>query len=240
MTQNKRLARIVGGLFITGTVAGILSAALTAPILSGQDYLTKIAADETPMLIGTLLVLLMGFSLAMVPVVLYPVLRRYSEVLALGAVVFRGALEAIAYVAVVLTWLGLVTVGREFADAGAAATPSLQLTGVFLLGMQDWSSHIVSIVFGIGALMIYGIFFTSRLVPRWLSVWGLIGAVLYLAVALLAVVGVSGLAPLMAPLAVQEMVLAVWLILKGFDAAVMTSSTQADRGAASAPAIGPA
>jgi hypothetical protein len=228
MTQNKRLARIVGGLFITGTIAGILSKVLTAPILDDQAYLSKISADETPMLVGTLLVMLMGLSLAMIPVVLYPILRRYSEALALGAVVFRGALEAMAYIVFVLSWLGLVTVGRELADAGAAAAPSLQRTGVLLLGMQDWTAPIVSIVFGFGALMIYWIFFISRLVPRWLSVWGLIGAVLYVAFGLLTMVGLEGFAPLMTPLAVQEMVLAVWLIAKGFNPSVGTSSPRPD------------
>jgi hypothetical protein len=235
MTQEKRLARLVGGLFITGTIAGVASRVLTAPILGDQAYLSEISSNEAPMLVGALLVLLMAFALAMVPVVLYPILRRHSEVLALGAVVFRGALEAVAYVVFVLTWLGMVTVGRELAEAGVAAIPGLQRTGVLLLAMQDWSSHMVSIVFGIGALMIYWVFFVSRLVPRWLSVWGLTGAVLYLTVALLAVLGVADLAPLMAPLAVQEMVMAVWLILKGFDSAVMTSSSHPDRSALSRP-----
>lgn len=229
MTQDKRLARIVGGLFITGTIAGIASKVLTAPLLGDPAYLSRISANETPMLVAALLVLLMGFALAMVPVVLYPILRRHSEVLALGAVVFRGALEAMAYVVVVLIWLGMVLVGRELAEAGVAATSSLQRTGVILLGLQDWSSPIVSIVFSIGALMIYWVFFVSRLVPRWLSVWGLAGAALYLAVAVLTFVGVAGLAPLMAPLAVQEMVMAVWLILKGFDSAAMISSSHPDR-----------
>jgi hypothetical protein len=222
-------ARIVGGLFITGTVAGALSAVISAPILNDQRYLSNISANEAPMLFATILVLIMGFSLAMIPVVLYPILRRYSEVLALGAVLFRGALEAIAYVVVVLTWLGLVTVGRELADAGAASAANLQDIGVLLLGMQEWSTHIVSIVFGMGALMIYWVFFISRLVPRWLSVWGLVGAVVYVGQTVLAVAGVEGLAPLMAPLAVQEMVLAVWLITKGFDSSAIASQSPEER-----------
>lgn len=222
-------ARIVGGLFIVGTIAGIGSKVITDPVLNDQGYLNAISANETPMLVGTLLVLVMGFSLAMIPVVLYPVLRQYSEVLALGAVLFRGALEAIAYVVVVLTWLGLVTVGRELADAGAAPAANLHDIGVLLLGMQAWSTHIVSIVFGLGALMIYWVFFISKLVPAWLSVWGLIGAAVYVGQAVLAVAGVEGLAPLMALLGIQEMVLAVWLITKGFDSSAIASQPPQNR-----------
>jgi hypothetical protein len=63
--------------------------------------------------------------------------------------------------------------------------------------------------------MIYWLFYVSKLIPRWLSVWGLAGAVLYLIVPLLAMFGLDQFGPLMAPLALQEMVLAVWLIVNG-------------------------
>ncbi len=230
-----KAARIVGWLFITGTIAGIGSRVISDPVFADEGFLSRISANETPILVGTLLVLVMGFSLAMIPVVLYPILRQHSEVLALGAVLFRGALEAIAYVVVVLTWLGLVTVGRELADAGAAQEANLHGIGVLLLGMQAWSAHIVSIVFGLGALMIYWVFFIAKLVPRWLSVWGLIGAVVYVGQAVLAVAGVEGLAPLMALLGVQEMVLAVWLITKGFNSSAIASRSSKDRHLTPAP-----
>ena len=65
--------------------------------------------------------------------------------------------------------------------------------------------------------MFYSLFYQSRLIPRWLSVWGLVGAVLYLASPLLDMFG-HGFGLLMPPLAVAEIVLAVWLIAKGLNA----------------------
>ena len=76
------------------------------------------------------------------------------------------------------------------------------------------ATWLTSIVFSLGALMFYYLFYRSRLIPRWLSVWGLAGAALYLAVPLLDMFG-HGFGVLMAPLAVAEIVLAVWLIVKG-------------------------
>ncbi len=90
-----KVARTVGILFIIGTVAGILSAVVTAPILDSPDYLIKIAASENQIVLGTIFVLIMGFALAMLPVILFPIFKKYNEALALGAVVFRGALEAV-------------------------------------------------------------------------------------------------------------------------------------------------
>ncbi|MFO7546901.1 MAG: DUF4386 domain-containing protein [Trueperaceae bacterium] len=216
MTETKKLARTVGTLYIVGTAAGILSAVFAGPNLN-QGGLNELLENEGPLVVGSLLVLLMGFSLAMIPVVLFPLLRKVSEILALGAVLFRGALEAVAYVAVAFTWLGLVTIGRASAGAGVEQTASLLSMRTVLLGAEEWTTLVLAIVFCLGALMIYWAFFVSRLVPRWLSAWGLVGAVLYLSVPFLGLVGLDGFGALMAPLAVQEMVLAVWLIVKGFD-----------------------
>jgi hypothetical protein len=148
----------------------------------------------------------MAFSLALIPAVLFPTFRKYNEVLATGAVLFRGALEAFAYIAIALIWLSLVILSREYADAAGA---DFQVLGAVLQGAEDWSTHILAIVFSLGALMIYWLFFTSRLIPRWLSVWGLAGGVLYLSAPLLAMFGLEQFGALMVPLAVQEMILAL-------------------------------
>jgi len=223
--KPKQLARIVGALYIVGTVAGVLSAVVSGPALSQLGEGTTLAR-EAPMIVGALLVLLMGFSLAMIPVVLFPVVRRVNEIVALGAVLFRGALEAVAYVAVALLWLGFVTIGRVSAGAGAAgAAGGFDLRGwqALLLGAQEWTTLFLAIVFCLGAFMIYGLFYASRLVPRWLSAWGLVGGVLYLSVPFLGLAGWDGFGALMAPLAVQEMVLAAWLILRGFDGSALAA-----------------
>ena len=99
----------------------------------------------------------------------------------------------------------------------------MQTFGTFLLGADHWLANMVSIVFSLGALMIYYIFYQSKLIPRWLSGWGLIGAVLYLAVPLASMFGFE-LGFLMLPLALQEMVLAVWLIVKGFNPSALDSA----------------
>jgi hypothetical protein len=222
MNTNRRAAGIVGILFITGTVAGILSAVFTGPILGDPAYLMKVAANQNQIIMGALMVLIMGFALAMVPVVLFPFFKQYNEALALGAVVFRGALEAFTYIAIAVSWLLLVTVSQGYLDAGAPDASSFQTLGALLLAAADWTTQILGIVFSLGALMIYHLFHQSRLIPRWLSIWGLIGASVYLVVPLFKMFGIT-LDVLMAPLALQEMVLAIWLIVKGFTQSEISS-----------------
>jgi hypothetical protein len=224
---HRMTAVIVGVLFIIGTVSGVLSAVVTLPTLEAADYLSEIAANPNRMIMGSLLVLIMAIPLAMVPVVMFPLFREHNEVLALGAVVFRGALEAVCYMGLVIVWLLLVVLGREYAAAGAPDGSYFQTFGVLLLAAGHWTEYLLAIVFSIGALMIYSLFYTSRLLPRWLSIWGFVGGLMYLAVPLVNIFEpqlpslsvASGAGLLMVPLAVQEMFFALWLIVKGFSPA---------------------
>jgi len=228
MNTNRKIAIIVGVLYIIGTVAGILSFVFAGSILDDPDYLVEVSANENQIIIGALLVLIMGFALAMVPAMLFPIFKKQNEPLALGAVIFRGVLEAVAYIATVIVWLLLLTLSREYVKAEAPDASYFQTTGTLLLEAVDWIEALLAIVFSIGALMIYYLFYQSTLIPRWLSVWGLIGGILYLSVPLLGMFG-SELGILMAPLALQEMVLALWLIVKGFNpSAIAPESAKVD------------
>jgi Domain of unknown function (DUF4386) len=222
---NRKTAVSVGILFIIGTASGILSGVVTAPIMAGSTYPLNVSASETQWIIGTLLILLMGFPLAMVPVMLYPIFKKHNEVLAFGAVLFRGVLEAVGYMVMVISMFLLLTVSEIYGKTGAADASIFQTLGSMLTASGDWTAMIQSLVFSIGGLMIYALFYQTRLVPRWLSGWGFIGAVLYFFANFVSMFGSQHIAPsidsgvglLMIPLAIQEMVFAVWLIVKGFN-----------------------
>ena len=225
MNTYRRTSIIVGVLFIIGTVAGISSGVVTGPILDGSDYLTAVAANESSMVLGALLILVMGFPLAMIPVMMFPIFRKYNEPLALGAVVFRGMLEAVTYIVLATCWLLLIPVGQGFVSAGAAEAATFQVLGTLITQTGYWTEHILALVFTIGALMLYWLFFKTRLIPRWLALWGFFGAILYFAAPVLNMfdpqhpalsLGVQW-GNLMAPLAIQEMVFALWMIIKGFN-----------------------
>jgi len=231
---HRKSAITVGVLFIIGTAAGVLSGILTEPILGDPDYLIKIAANEKQVVIGSILVLVMGFAVAMIPVVMYPILKKYNEVLALGSVLFRGALEGVAYMALVVSMLLLLTLSQEYVKAGAPDPSYFQTLGTLLQAAGVGIEQLLAIVFCLGALMLYYLFYISRLIPRWLAVWGLVGAALYLAAPLISMVGsqhwavslTSPLAILIAPLAIQEMVFAVWVIVKGFNSPAIVAPSE--------------
>jgi hypothetical protein len=216
---DRRAAVWIGVLYIIGTVGLALSAVVTDGVLSGSDYLAKIAAQPNQLAVGALLVLLAGFSLALVPVVFWPVGKRYNETLAIGYVVFRGGQELVMYIATALGWLLLTALSTQ-PDAAA------QAGFVRTIETVAWG-QLLAIPFVVGALMFYVLLYQSQLVPRWLSAWGLLGAGLYIVAPLASLFGHS-LDILMAPLAVQEMVMAVWLIAKGFSTSAIAAEPAGD------------
>ncbi|MBN2048278.1 MAG: DUF4386 domain-containing protein [Anaerolineaceae bacterium] len=218
-------AVIVGLLFIIGTVGGILSGLVTGPILGAPDILAEAAGNQSQMTLGSLLILVMGFPLAMIPAVLYPIFKQQNQILALGALVFRGVLEAVTYMVMAACWLLLVSVGQAYVNAGAADMGTYQVIGSLLTKTVYFTEHLLALVFTIGAMMLYWLFIRARLVPGWLAWWGFIGAVLYFAAPILNLFDTARLplslgvkwGYLMIPLAIQEMVFALWMIIKGFN-----------------------
>jgi len=221
MDTNRKTAVIVGILYIIGTVAGILSVAFTSRIFNASDYLARVSANTNQITIGAFFVLIMGFALAMIPVMMFPILKKQNEALALGYLIFRGALETVTYILCAINWLLLISLSLAYGKAGIAGSISFQPISALLLAAADRSTLMTVFVFGLGALIFYSLLFKSNLIPRWISIWGLIAIGLHLITGLLIAFGLTSISSQLVvlmdlPIAIQEMVMAVWLIAKGF------------------------
>lgn len=124
----------------------------------------------------------------------------------------------------VINLLSLVTLSQAFVLAGAPADSYFQTLGLMLqkagaITVGITAYPIGHFAFGLGALMYYYVFYQSRLVPRWLSAWGLIAIVSMICAVVLDMFGVYSTIALGLNMLIfaQEMVLAIWLILKGFN-----------------------
>jgi hypothetical protein len=214
--SDLRAARLTGVLFIIATVANLIGAAVR-PGLTGTDYLGRLAADPDRVAAGSLLLLVAAFACAGIAVAMYPVLKRTDTGLALGSVVFR-TLEAVMYAVAVVSLLSLSTLGQASVSAGADQS-ALGAIGGLLLGLREHAALVGVFAFCLGAFLYYAAFFRSRLIPRWLSGWGIVAIGLLAAACVLALFAyrpVTDYVPMALPIFFQEMVLAVWLIAKGF------------------------
>ena len=224
MNSTRKNAVITGVIFIIATVAVFVADALT-PVLTGTDYLTRFSAHPNQVAAGALVYLVSFFASGSIAIAMYPVMKGSNAGLALGSVVFR-ALEAVFYIVGVVSLLSLLTLGQQFTTAGAADRTSLQAIGNLLVSVRDHAALVAVFAFCLGAFMYYYLFFQSRLIPRWLSGFGIVAIILMMAACVLSLFSgnlITSYITLAAPIGVQEMVLAVWLIVKGFNQTAIAS-----------------
>ena len=220
MNKDRKLTAIAGVLYVLGTVFGVLSMVTTSSLREGGNLLEAVYQNPNQVISGSMFILLMGLALSLMAIVLYPVLSKQNSLFALGYVVFRGGLEMVMYIASTISWLFLLPLSSyALESAGQMDAGVLTLADVLFNSVEF--STIMTIVFIFGALMFYATLYQGRLVPRWLSLWGLIGSVPFLIAFLLQMYGIvtdtdTNFTMMIMPLAIQEMVLALWMIVKGF------------------------
>jgi len=237
MKSYRGNAIAVGVLFIACSAASILSAVPLGSTLDDPDYLSKLAVSDNAVVTTALIEFVWAATGAGIAIGLYPILRLFNPALALGSVAAR-VVENVFVLIGTLSLLVLLTVSQQSLAPGSAAPSSFQATGDALLAVRDWVHGFVALLaFGIGVLMYYYVFYRSRLVPRWLSGWGLAGAALMLVATVYSGFtqdfGFTTVTTVLSiPIGLQEMVLAVWLIAKGFSAPALASVAATEERAA--------
>jgi hypothetical protein len=227
MNTHRRTAIIVGVLFIVALVPFLIGQALYEPILGSPDYLEHAYQNRVRVMIGILLEFVSALAVVLIPVLLFPILRIHNVVLALGYASFR-LFEAVLLGVAQVYKLSLVTLSQEYVDGGGVDASYFQIIGDSIQSVIYWVDHagtIYLVVFVIGALMLNSALYRSRLIPRWLSVWGIIAALAVLVASLLAAFDIALLLAglLVIPIGLQEQVMALWLIFKGFSPTALAS-----------------
>jgi hypothetical protein len=219
---HRKTAISVGVLFIIATGFLFVGGAVYSPILSSPDYLELAYPNRITVIVGILLEFAIVPAIVLIPVVFFPVLRRHNEVLALGYVAFR-LFEAVLLSVAMINKLALINVSQDYLNRGGTDTAYFQYIGSAIQSENYWGyagGLIYNVVFIIGALILYAALYQSKLVPRLIPVLGFVAAAALLGGSLLATF--TDISPattilLVTPIAAQEMILAVWLIVKGFN-----------------------
>lgn len=218
MNSTRKAATIVGALFLIAMVASLVGGLWLESLTGEPDYLTTLSANGAQVATGVLLELINGLCVVGIAVVVFPVIRK-RQVLAIGYVAVR-VLEAAFLFAAVIGPLALVTLSKELQSAGAPAAAAYQAAGTSLVAVRAHiTGLLVPVTYGLSALLFYIVLYNTKLLPRFISIWGLIGVVLMLAWNLLELFGISvsfGLV-LALPIMLNEVFLGIWLIAKGFE-----------------------
>lgn len=213
--------KITGVFFIAATTAAIIGAQLYSPVLQQTDILNAAAKAPRQIALGGLFDLILAFSATGTGIMLYPHLKQYSEIWGLGYTLFR-ILEVVFILLGVISMLSLAKLGQESVGLSGAELFAVEATANLLKTTYSWAFILgPHFMLGINTFIYSSIFYQTRLLPARLSALGMLGAVLIFIAAILELLGFiphfsTPLLFLALPVAVYEMILAVWLIVKGF------------------------
>jgi hypothetical protein len=225
MTSNRRTALAVGVLFILTFVTSIAGVMAYGPVLSDPNYITGAGAD-TRVFLGAFLELMLILTNIGCAVVLFPLLKRQGEGLALSYVAAR-IVECTFILVGILSLLAIVTLRQT---ATAADAGSLLTIGKTLHVIHDWTFLLgPGFTDGIGTGLILGyLLYRSGLVSRRMALFGIVGGPLLAASGILVLMGVipqgsSVQGILTIPEIVWELFLGLWLTFKGFKSAPVSA-----------------
>lgn len=219
ITGDRRTALFSGILIILGIIAGVLS---VVPAVESPNYLTEVSENQNQVLRGALFQFILAPIYLAFAFLLYPVIKKYNEGLAIGFVGFRVIAQVFQIIGALFLPVFIV-LSQEYVNAGTTDLAYIQTFGELLRSGRDLVNHVgVMLSTGLGNILLYYIFYKTKLIPRWLSLFGFVGNILGILASLLiffSIISVisQGFILLSIPLVLQEVVLALWLISKGFN-----------------------
>jgi hypothetical protein len=228
LSSHRKIALVTGVFFIFTIIpAPIAAFILYAPVLNDPDYIVGGGAD-TIVKLGAFLEVIIAIAIIGTAVTLFPIVKRQNEGFALGYVAARVFESAIIIIIVVgiISVLSVVTLRQEAPGADAG---SLLAVGESLVAVHDWTFLIgPGLVPGVNGILLGYLMYASRLVPRPLALLGLVGGPLLFASGSAILLGVieagsvwQGISTL--PVAAFEVLLSIWLIVRGFNPSVAAS-----------------
>ena len=216
----RKTATTIGVIYLLGMVVGIGGNIVIQSIVGASDPLASVGANSMLVAIGTMLWLLAVAGDAAHGILMFPVLKRFSERIAFG---YFGAriMDAIFVGIMALLILFQIPLANEYLKGGASET--LQALSAVFTQAQLYAYHFGMLTVGVAGLMLCYLFFKTRLVPRFLGVWGLVGYAVILGGSVLEVLGFNLNSIHTIPGGLWELFIGVWLIVKGFNASTIPS-----------------
>ena len=223
MSSDNRNAKIAGASFLISYLGLIVGNIILGPVL--VDYLTLAYPNALQVGIGVLLESVNGIAVIGIAVMLYPILRRYNEGVALGYLGFRGV-EAFLSILGSTKVASLIELSQDFIDAGSPAGSIYETLGNLIMADRHWTMEMLTVFFILGALLFYFLLYRTEIVPRYISLWGIIAILAITAMNVMIFLGINiGMIGLFfaLPIMANEIFLAIWLIVKGVNTSSVSS-----------------
>lgn len=214
--------RLVGASFLIATVTYIFGNGLLESILNAPDYLLHVYSNRTQVVVGVLLEFIDAAAVAAIGIMLFPVLRKQNEAIALGYVGTR-IIECLLLLVAGISSLSLIALSQGYVQAGAADAPYLQVLGSLVVAQSGLAFEIAMIALGLGSMPFCYLLYRIKLIPRWMAALGLVGYAALFAGGCVKLFGPDLQMIHYLPGGLFELIFPIWLIVKGFNLSAIAS-----------------
>jgi hypothetical protein len=212
----RRAGRIIGVLIIIQMVGGgMVNSVLEAPLFGAPGFLVNAAPHSWTIGLAALLGLVTEALWVGVAVTAFPILWERARAMALWFVALAVVTLAVAVVENSAV-MSMVSLSEAYAKASAVDRGQLQLVRVVVASARNWAHYMGRIFDGVTIFVFYAAMYRFALIPRALAGFGLIAVTLMLTSVGMPLFGHDVVFPMLAPLGLSQLILAVWLMTKGF------------------------
>jgi hypothetical protein len=227
MISHKIAARTFGIFFILAFLSYGTGSGLIASIVETPDFLSNVYANKMQIIIGVVLMALIhSFVNIGLPLIVLPILKPYNGYLTYGylsAAIIATAILAAGTIFLLL----LLPLSEEYVKSGAALTLNIEIMGILLKKGGFYFYHMGMAMWSIGGLMFVSVLYKSKLIPRLMSVWGIIGYIFLLLGSIMLLLEPNDTVEIVSvlPGGLFEVFLSIWLIVKGFNSSAIASGS---------------
>ncbi len=229
MKKERKISIIVGALFLIALILNIIAMPIYQPILNAEDFLITAHPQNIKMIVGMLLDFICIPAIILIPIMLFPLFKKNNESLAVAYTVFR-AIEGILFILSIIGYMSLLSLSKIHLSSEELESSHYQALGNSIRAGNEWIFLIYIIFFALGALILNYLLYTSKLVPRFISVWGFLAGVFMLIGAVIGMFGIFDPMKIMTicgpPIGLNEFVLVFWLLAKGFNLSKLVSKLE--------------
>ena len=213
---TKTSSRLIGALFLAGFIVYGVGFGLVTSVIGAPDFLTTISATQTTLVLGAFLMLLNTVVDVGKGVLFFPILENHHGKRTALAYLSALTVQVVLLDIGVLCLLMLVPLSKYAVTAGGASAALATAIGALLIQANAMAYQIGQATLGVGGVFLCLLLFRTRLIPRWLSAWGLVGYAIHVAGAVAEIFGIHVSLVLLIPGGLFELALGFWLLIKGF------------------------
>ena len=225
MDSYRNAARMFGIFFILTFLSYGIGSGLILSIVNVPDFLSNVYSNQTQIVVGVILMALVHtYANIALPILMLPILRTNYKYLAYGYLSSAIAATIILVVGTLFLLL-LLPLSEQYVNAGSNLISNFEIMGILLKKGGFYAYNMGMAIWSIGGLMFVSALYKSKLIPRAMSIWGIIGYIVLVFGSVLEIYGHHEVVEIVSviPGGLFEITLSIWLIVKGFDKSVVAS-----------------